>query len=133
MVWLQGWNFANIGDDRDHALFPQTLVLRCAKLETEERRNPQVATDYRKWFFGRLRGVEAAVANSDTLCGGRFTVADISVGYALLLAERIGLAGDFTPAVAAYWPRLQERDGFRRTVQAEISAGEQQNAASPWW
>ena len=133
MVWLQGWNFANIGDDRDHALFPQTLVLRHAKLETEERRNPQVATDYRKWFFDRLRAVEAAVANSDTLCGGRFTVADISVGYALLLAERIGLAGDFRPAVAAHWRRLQERDGFRRAVQAEISAGEQQNATSHRW
>lgn len=113
--------------------FPQTLVLRYARLEPAERRNPQVATDYRKWFFGRLRAVESAVTGSEMLCAGRFTVADISVGYALLLAERIGLAGEFTPAVAAYWRRLQERDGFRRAVQAETSAGEQQNAASRWW
>jgi glutathione S-transferase len=113
--------------------FPQTLVLRYAKLEPEERRNPQVATDYAKWFFGRLRAVEAAVSNSETLCGGRFTAADISVGYALLLAERIGLAGDFGPAVAAYWQRLQQRGGFCRAVKAEISAGEQQKVAGTSW
>jgi len=106
--------------------FPQTLVLRYTRLEPEERRNSQVAADYTKWFFGRLRGVEAAVAASDTLCAGRFTAADISVGYALLLAQRIGLSAEFGPAVAAYWHRLQARDGFRRAVAAEKLAGEQQ-------
>jgi glutathione S-transferase len=106
--------------------FPQTLVLRYTQLEPEERRNPQVAADYSKWFFGRLRGLEAAVANSDTVCAGRFTAADISVGYALLLARDIGLSENFTPGVAAYWQRLQARDGFRRAVAAENLAGEQQ-------
>ncbi len=106
--------------------FPQTLVLRYTRLEPEERRNPQVAADYTKWFFGRLRGVEAAVAGSDTLCAGRFTAADISVGYALLLARRIGLSSEFGPAVAAYWQRLQAREAFRRAVEAENLAGEQQ-------
>jgi glutathione S-transferase len=113
--------------------FPQTLVLRYGKLEPEARRSPQVATDYAKWFFGRLRAVEAAVAGSETLCAERFTIADISVGYALLLAERIGLAKDFGPAVTAYWQRLRERDGFCRAVKAEDVAGEQQKAASRWW
>ncbi|HEV7881123.1 glutathione S-transferase family protein [Bradyrhizobium sp.] len=107
--------------------FPQTLVLRYTRLEPEERRNPQVATDYAKWFFGRLRAVEAAAGKADTLCAGRFTVADISVGYALRLAENIGLAKDFGPNVAAYWQRLQARDGFKRAVAAENLAGEQQN------
>jgi glutathione S-transferase len=113
--------------------FPQALVLRYSKLEPQERRSPQVAADYAKWFFGRLRAVEAAVTDSEMLCTARFTVADISVGYALLLAERIGLAKDFGPAVAAYWGRLQQRDGFCRAVKAEAIAGEQQNAASLWW
>jgi len=113
--------------------FPQTLVLRYGKLEPEARRSPQVATDYARWFFGRLRAVESALAGGETLCAGRFTIADISVGYALLLAERIGLAKDFTPAVAAYWLRLRERDGFCRAVKAEVTAGEQQKAASHWW
>src|ERR1700730_11155251 len=107
--------------------FPQTLVLRYTQLEPEERRNPQVAADYAKWFFGRLRGVEAAIANRETLGADRFTAAAISLAYALLLAQRIGLSRDFTTGVAAYWQRLQQREGYRRAVAAENLASAQQN------
>src|ERR1700744_1778712 len=106
--------------------FPQTLVLRYTELEPEERRNPQVATDYAKWFFGRLRAVETATADAETLCAGRFTAADIVIGYALRLADNIGLAKDFGPNVAAYWQRLQTRDGYQRAVAAEQRAGAEQ-------
>jgi glutathione S-transferase len=109
--------------------FPQTLVLRYTQLEPEERRNPQVATDYARWFLGRLRAVEAATAKAETLAAGRFTAADIAIGYALRLAENIGLAGDFGPNVAAYWQRLQARDGYKKAVAAEELAGEQQKVA----
>ena len=109
--------------------FPQTLVLRYSQLEPEERRNPQVATDYAKWFLGRLRAVEAATAGAETLCAGRFTAADIVIGYALRLADNIGLSKDFGPNVAAYWAQLQQRDGFKRAVAAERKAGAEQNVA----
>jgi len=109
--------------------FPQTLVLRYTQLEPEERRNPQVATDYAKWFLGRLRAVEAATGKSEMLCAERFTAADIANGYALRVAENIGLAGDCGPNVAAYWQRLQARDGYQRAVTAENLAGEQQKVA----
>jgi glutathione S-transferase len=109
--------------------FPQTLVLRYSQLEPEERRNPQVAGDYAKWFLGRLRVVEAATGKAETLCAGRFTAADIVIGYALRLAENIGLAKDFGPNVAAYWQRLQQRDGFKRAVAAEDLAGVEQKVA----
>jgi glutathione S-transferase len=102
--------------------FPQTLVLRYSRLEPEERRNPQVAGDYSKWFFGRLRAVEAALGKAETLCAGRFTAADVSVGYALRLANDIDLAKDFTPNVAAYWARLQQREGYKQAVAAETAA-----------
>src|ERR1700759_4166785 len=107
--------------------FPQTLVLRYSQLEPEERRNPQVATDYAKWFLGRLRAVEAATANAETLCAGRFTAADIVIGYALRLASNIGLAKDFGPNVAAYWDRLRKRHGYKRAVVAEQRAGREQD------
>jgi glutathione S-transferase len=109
--------------------FPQTLVLRYTQLEPEERRNAQVAGDYAKWFLGRLRAVEAATANAETLCAGRFTAADVVIGYALRLAENIGLSKDFGPNVAAYWARLQQRDGFKRAVAAERKAGIEQGVA----
>ena len=99
--------------------FPQTLVLRYSQLEPEERRNPQVSGDYAKWFLGRLRAVEAAAAKSEFLCAERFTAADIANGYALRLASNIGLAKDFGPNVAAYWARLQQRDGCKRALASE--------------
>jgi glutathione S-transferase len=106
--------------------FPQTLVLRYTELEPEQRRNPQVATDYTRWFLGRLRAVEAAAGRAETLCADRFTAADIAIGYALRLADNIGLAKDFGPHVAAYWQRLERRDGFRRALAAEQRAGVEQ-------
>jgi glutathione S-transferase len=113
--------------------FPQTLVLRYARLEPQERRSPQVAEDYAKWFLGRLRAVEAALGQAPTLCAGRFTAADISVGYALRLAENIGLAKDFGPNVAAYWQRLQQRAGYARAAAAEDLAQQQQNISARSW
>src|SRR6185437_14408067 len=99
--------------------FPQTLVLRYTQLEPEERRNPQVAGDYAKWFLGRLRAVEAAAGNAETLCADRFTAADIVIGYALRLADNIGLAKDFGPNVTAYWQRLQQREGATMDCQGQ--------------
>jgi glutathione S-transferase len=102
--------------------FPQTLVLRYTRLEPRDRRQPQVAEDYRKWFLARLRGVERALAGRDWLCADRFTGADISVGYALLLAQSLDISDAFSEPVAAYWARLQCRDGFQRAKAAQAKA-----------
>lgn len=102
--------------------FPQTLVLRYAYVEPAERRSPQVAEDYTKWFLGHLRSLEPLLAQHDYLVADRFTAADVSVGYALLLAEHLGLQPRFTPAVQAYWQRLQSRAGFSRAMAAQEKA-----------
>lgn len=98
--------------------FPQTLVLRYTHFEPEGRKQPQVAQDYAKWFLARLRTLEPRLAEGEFLCAGRFTAADVSVGYALLLAQHLGLAEQFTPNVAAYWARLQQRPGYQRAQEA---------------
>jgi glutathione S-transferase len=102
--------------------FPQTLVLRYSKLEPQERRQPAVAEDYARWFLARLRTLDPHLAEHAYLCARRFTAADISVGYALMLAEYLGLAERFTPAVMDYWQRLQQRPAFRRALAAQESA-----------
>ena len=79
-----------------------------------------------RFDLGSATGTEAS---SETLCAGRFTAADIVIGYALRLASSIGLARDFGPYVAAYWGRLRERDGYKRAVAAEQRAGVEQNVA----
>lgn len=117
-------NWLNFGEAT--LTFPQTLVLRYRWLETPERCQPQVAEDYQRWFLSRLRGIDAVVSRQEYLCGGRFTAADISVGYALMLAEDLGLEDQFQPAVRAYWSRLKERDAYRRCLGIQQRAAQAQ-------
>jgi len=107
--------------------FPQTLLLRYGRFETAERRQPQVVEDYSRWFLARLRAVEAAVAHSQYLCAGRFTAADVAVGYALLLAQYLGLVPQFGSATQAYWQRLQQRPAFQRALHAQDQAAQDQD------
>jgi glutathione S-transferase len=93
--------------------FPQTLVFRYSALEPEERRQPQVVEDYRKWFLGRWRSVETALETRDYLCAERFTMADICVGYALYFANTLGIKEAMTPNVKEWWGRLSARQGFQ--------------------
>jgi glutathione S-transferase len=109
--------------------FPQTLVLRYGQLEPPERRQPHIVTDYSRWFLARLRALDAPLAAGPWLCGEVFTAADVSVGYALLLAEHLGLSDSFSPAVAAYWGRLQCRPAYQRALQAEQSAAARQGVS----
>jgi len=102
--------------------FPQTLVLRYAHFEPEERKQPQVAQDYARWFLARLRAVDAALQTQAFLCAGRFTAADVSVAYALMLAGHLGLTEQFPPAVRAYWERLQQRPAFQRALALQHQA-----------
>lgn len=104
--------------------FPQTLVLRYRQLEPPERRQPQVAEDYRRWFFGRLKVLIQALQDRDYLCAGRFTMADISVGYALMLAEDLRLDGDFDPIVARYLARLKARPAWIGAQQVQTASAE---------
>jgi glutathione S-transferase len=110
--------------------FPQTLILRYERFEPPERRSPQVASDYKRWFLGRLRTLEPVLDGRTSICADRFTMADISIGYALLLAEYLGLAAEFPPAVAHYFAALKERPAFRRAQEAEIAAARAQGVSS---
>lgn len=102
--------------------FPLTLILRYGRFEPEHRRSGQVAEDYTRWFLARLRGIEAVVESERYVCTGRFTAADVSVGYALMLADLLDLAPKFPSSVADYWTRLQERDAFVRALEAQEAA-----------
>ena len=92
--------------------FPQTLVLRYTRLEPD-RGLEAVVTDYARWFHVRLRHVERALADGRRwLLGERFTGADISVGYALLLARNLKLDDGFEALTAEYWQRVAARPAY---------------------
>ncbi len=97
--------------------FPQTLVLRYTVLEPEATRLPKVAEDYTKWFFSRLRSVELALSDGrEFLCADRFTLADISVGFALHFADLLSLKGGFKSHTLAYYERLKQRPSFQKSI-----------------
>ncbi|WP_250516209.1 glutathione S-transferase family protein [Caballeronia sp. INDeC2] len=113
-------NFLHFGEAT--LTFPQTLVLRYRHLEPPERLQPQIADDYARWFHARLRTLAPLLDAQPYLCAERFTAADISVGFALMLAEFVDLSDGFAPSIAEYWRRLKEREGFLRAMRAQEAA-----------
>ena len=97
--------------------FPQTIVLRYTQLEPPERRLPQAAEDYSIWFASRLSSVEAALdGGKEFLCANRFTMADITVHFALYLGERLGLDKRYKPNTLRYLQSLKQRPAFQRAM-----------------
>ncbi len=117
-------NFLHMGEAT--LTFPQTIHLRYTRLEPPERRAAQAAEDYALWFGSRLRAAETML-HGEFAAAGRFTMADISLGYAVMLALSIGLEAQVTPGMAAYLERLSQRDGFARAKAAQGSAGRETN------
>jgi glutathione S-transferase len=102
--------------------FPLTIVLRYSQLEPEERRLRQAADDYTQWFLSRLRHLTRALGDREWLCAGRFTMADLCVGYSLLLARTLNLEHKFSPQISAYWDRVTTRPGFLAAKAAQKAA-----------
>ena len=98
--------------------FPQTVYMRFALFE-KDKGWAEAGEAYAKWFWKRLVKVEQRLEGREYLCGGRFTVADICVGYALILAKQVGLDDGVPESLKAYRERLVARDGYKRAVERE--------------
>jgi glutathione S-transferase len=101
--------------------FPQTIFLRYAQFEPPERRLPQAAADYTQWFASRLKAASRLLGDH-YVAADRFTAADISFGYAIMLANAIGLAKAVPERAQAYWRGLQARPALIRAQAAESAA-----------
>ena len=110
--------------------FPQAVVMRYGVFEPGVA--DAAAEGYAKWFVARLRLLNLALADGrDYLCGGRMTIADICIGYALYNASEHGLCGRglaslgkeplsafYKPQTRDYLDRLLSRPTWR-AAQAE--------------
>jgi glutathione S-transferase len=66
-------------------------------------------------FVQRQAVLERALDDGRTwLAAGRFTLADVSVGYTLGLARLFGLGDLIAPSLAAYEERLKARPAYQR-------------------
>ena len=109
--------------------FPQTLVLRYRRFEKD--RAPLAADDYAKWFLARARAVGPSL-DKGFICAGRFTAADIAMGYAFKLAGLIGLGDDLPDPAKAYWGRLQDQPSYAKAQAAQTAAAKAQGVAEGW-
>ncbi|MFW5633252.1 MAG: glutathione S-transferase family protein [Erythrobacter sp.] len=98
--------------------FPQTVYMRFAVFE-KERGLEEAGHAYAKWFHKRLVKVEQRLEGREYLCADRFTVADICIGYALVLAETVGLDEGVPASLKAYRERLTARPAYRRAFERE--------------
>jgi glutathione S-transferase len=97
--------------------FPLAIMLRYTQLEPDPRKLPQAVEDYRRFFRGRVRdGLLSALRASPYVCGERFTVADVSVGYALHLARFVGAFDDLDDVAKSYYQRLADRPAFQKAT-----------------
>jgi glutathione S-transferase len=98
--------------------FPQTVYMRFCLFE-KDKGLEEAGRSYAKWFHKRLIKVEQRLAGREYLCADRFTVADICVGYALILAQSIGLDEGVPESLKSYRARLTARPGFIRAFARE--------------
>lgn len=103
--------------------FPLAIMIRYTRVEPEERRLSQAVEDYKAFFGGRARSIEAALADGrEWLVAGRFTIADIVVGYAAFLATTLDAADGLGDATKAWLERCIAREGFVRARQRQKTA-----------
>ncbi len=117
------WLYLNWLHRSDATLtFPLTIVLRYTRLEPEARKLPQAVEDYKAFFLGRAKTIEAALADGRSwLVADRFTIADITAGYAVHLSSGFGLLSELGPKTLAWYERLTARDGFKAALLKEAS------------
>lgn len=98
--------------------FPQTVYMRFVLFE-KDKGLQEAGHAYAKWFHKRLIKVEERLQTREYLCADRFTVADICVGYALILAQSVGLDEGVPDSLKAYRERLTARPAYQRALARE--------------
>lgn len=98
--------------------FPQTVYMRFCLFE-KDKGLQEAGQAYAKWFHKRLVKVEQRLEGREFLCADRFTVADICVGYALILAQSVGLDDGVPQSLKDYRARLTARPAYLRAFERE--------------
>jgi glutathione S-transferase len=89
------------------------VVVASRLFAPESERHNWGAQIAEQMFFNRLKLVSQRLADSPMMAGDAFSAADISVTYALDMADRLGLAGQFGPELQIYRKRVSARAAYR--------------------
>ena len=98
---------------------PLTMIAITQRMGPEAERDNFTVQRCRRNVVNRLAVVERRLADGRPhLTGEAFTIADISVAYALHYARWRDLGGLIPPLATAYLDRVSARPAFRRTLEA---------------
>jgi glutathione S-transferase len=96
---------------------PLSFALRTQRLAPDDQKTNFTADLCRDVFRRRLAVVDKQLSDGRPyLTGERLTIADISVGYALHLAQVRGAEALLAPRTLAYLERLRARPAFQRAA-----------------
>jgi glutathione S-transferase len=93
---------------------PLTSLVRTRFLAPADQKANWTVENCQAVYLDRLKLVAAQLARGPYMAAGRFTAADISVGYALGFGEGLKLAEGFPPGLIDYWRGLQARPAYQR-------------------
>lgn len=98
--------------------WPQGMALFYGFFRPEAQRNTAVVTDMRDRLATMFADLDTMLGERAYIAADRFTMADVSIGYALKLSAFVGVAAyDATSErVKAYFDRLAERPAYRRAL-----------------
>ena len=107
--------FLHLGESGLAAYLNVIVASRFLAPEAEKQNFGASAAE--RMFFNRLQLVSRQLGRAPMLAGDTFTAADISVIYALGMAERLGLAEKFGPEIAGYRSRMSSRPAFKVALE----------------
>jgi glutathione S-transferase len=98
---------------------PAAMLAATRRMAPEAEWGNYTAMRCQRTFVNRVAVVEKQLADGRAhLTGEAFTIADISVGYALHYVRRRELDALIPPLASAYLDRLSARPAFQRALQA---------------
>lgn len=98
--------------------WPQGMALFYGFFRPEAQRKTDVVQDMRDRLGVMFADLDTMLGEREYIAAERFTMADVSIGYALKLSAFVGVAAfDATSdRVKAYFARLAERPAYRRAL-----------------
>lgn len=97
---------------------PLAALAQHTVIRPPERRLATVAAEAGETLRERIKVLDRHLGETGYLLGNDFTAADVMVGYALHLANLLGLLAEAPDDVAKYWQRLAGREAYQRALAA---------------
>ncbi|MFT4769413.1 MAG: glutathione S-transferase [Glaciecola sp.] len=96
---------------------PMNTIVVHTILLPEERRDANVLAQAQRLLSRALAPIEEALEGKDYLIGG-FSAADIMLGHACFMSNRLGCVGDDMLNIKAYVARIAARPAFDKAINA---------------